>query len=57
MFQWHIHSLNVEQTFKDIYRNLMISITQEGEQLRNKAIKVPNEISKLVHLEPECPLA
>lgn len=41
------------QRSKDDERNLCVSITKEGEALREKALHIPQQISKCVNLEPE----
>lgn len=34
-------------------RNLVVTITDEGEQLREKAVCIPNKMGQCVHLTPE----
>ena len=34
-------------------RNLIVTITEEGEQLKEKAVSIPEEMAKCINLEPE----
>ncbi len=34
-------------------RNLIVTITEKGEQLKEKAVKIPQQIARCCHLEPE----
>ena len=38
---------------KEDERNLMIAITPEGEQLKEKAVEVPFKMGQCIHLQPE----
>ena len=38
---------------KEDERNLIVSITQEGEQLKERALEVPEKMARCVHLEPQ----
>lgn len=38
---------------KEDERNLIVTITEEGEALRERAVNIPEEMIKLVNLEPE----
>ncbi len=38
---------------KEDERNLIVSITEKGEKLKEKAISIPYEMSKYVNIEPE----
>lgn len=38
---------------KEDERNLLVSITEEGEMLRDRAVEVPEKIYQCVHLKPE----
>ena len=38
---------------KEDERNLVITITSEGEKLKEKAVEVPAKMGKCIHLQPE----
>lgn len=38
---------------KEDERNLIVSITEEGEKLKEKAVQIPSEMSKHINIEPE----
>ena len=38
---------------KEDERNLIISITSEGEKLKEKAVEVPHKMGQCIHLQPE----
>lgn len=38
---------------KEDERNLIISITSEGEKLKEKAVEVPYKMGQCIHLQPE----
>ena len=38
---------------KEDERNLIISITPEGEKLKEKAVQVPHKMGQCIHLQPE----
>ncbi len=45
--------LLLRERSKEDERNLFITLTEEGEFLKEKALPVPGEMTKLVKLEPE----
>lgn len=45
--------LLVRERSKEDERNLFISLTEEGEAMKDRALHVPGELAKCVDLEPE----
>lgn len=43
----------IRKRSKEDERNLLVSITEEGERLRDRAVEVPKKIHQCVNLEPE----
>lgn len=43
----------IRKRSKEDERNLLVSITEEGEKLRDRAVEVPKKIHQCVNLEPE----
>ena len=45
--------LLLRERSKEDERNLFISLTEEGEAMKDRALHVPGELAKCVELEPE----